>query len=180
MYEISNLILPEDLPEQEEYNKLSYTRKGFFIENLLYQIFELNKNRKEGIAINELKKNLYFSKNSILRVLTKLLASRDIYCIRGRPIRYYKNGRISHHFLNSKILLKNQSFEFRLFANDFGDIKIFIQEKSRDPFAKNEFAGGIIIDADSFDEFVDAMYDKIDIIKEELNIFKKELKRLID
>lgn len=180
MYEYEILKIPDTLPNTEELNKLSFTRRGILLENIINSIFELNKNKKDGITIKELGQNLNFSKNALLRVLTKLVATRDIYCINGKPKRYFKNGRISHHFLNSTILLENQSFEFRLFANDFGKIKIFIQEKTRDLIAGSNYSGGIIIDADSYEEFLEALDNKMEIIQKEIKKFKNELKRLID
>lgn len=180
MQKTSFLKLPEEFPKKEEYDNLSGSQKGFFNENIIYKIFFLNKNKKEGITINDLKDNLYISRNSIIRVLTKLLASREIYCIEGRPKRYFKNGRISHHFLNSSIILDNRSYEFRLFTNEIGKISIFIKEKSNDLFSEEEYAGGIIIDADNFEEFVDALIDKTEKIKSEIKNFKKDLKKLID
>ncbi|MHA2259032.1 MAG: hypothetical protein ACXACO_13760, partial [Promethearchaeota archaeon] len=70
--------------------------------------------------------------------------------------------------------------EFRLFANDIGKIKIFIQEKTRDLIAGSNYSGGIIIDADSYEEFIEALYNKMEIIQKEIKKFKNELKRLID
>ena len=180
MQKMDFLEIPEDIPNDNKYNELSMSEKGFLIENIIYKIFTLNKDKVEGITIKNLQENLYFSKNAILRVLTKLLASRDIYCIDGRPKRYFKNGRISHHFLNSSIILENKIYDFKLFANYFGSIQIFIQEKSRDLFTTENYNGGIILDADCFDDFVEALLDKTDIIKKEIIKFKNELKRMID
>jgi len=178
--EKSCLEVPEEIPAEESYKKLSFNQKKQVIENILYKIFELNKNRQTGITVDELVKNLTFSKNAILRALIKLLASRDIYSIKGRPNRYYKNGRVSHHFLNSSIILKDQRFDFRLFANDFGKIFVFLQEMNNDIFSENQASGGIIIEADSFNEFVGVLIEKSDIVQEEIFKFKNKLKEMID
>jgi len=176
----TDLQIPEEIDNMEFYNGLSFNQKGLVIENCLYKVFELNKDRLEGITINELRRNLPFSKNSILRGLTKLLAKREIYCIKGRPNRYYKNGRVSHHIANSAILLPNKVIDLRLFVNIFGKIHIFMQEKAVDILSDNDTSGGLIIDAENFREFVEGLQEKVNLVENELKLFKKKLKELID
>lgn len=153
----------------EEYEKLSKDSKRRYNENYFLSLLE--KNEERGLTLNEAEKiTAHLSKPTVLKILEKLIAKRQIFKVqRGNLIIYYPNHRPLHPLLNKKLRLGDKNYSFQLIDNPEG-LSLFIQEINRDILGIEEISGGIMIPFNAVDK----------IINELEHIKKKEVELIED
>ncbi len=181
----NKLVLPELILSREDYRQMSSENKRFYLENLILKILKLNRDKDEGITQQVITTQIDFvSDKTVIKTLNKLVESREIYFDTRHPKRYYINGRISHDVPGGKFELPNgQIFSLKIIANELGELsspKIYLQESKCDAFGKIEKKGGIMIDGENFDIFIQSLVNFVPEISDFIENFRKKILEVID
>lgn len=175
-----NVKIPDEALSKEEYLLLNQFQKSNYVEKILYRIFELNAENNSGLTMHQLVQVLPFSRNTIQKHLNRIFEKREIYYTSGTPRKYFKNGRISHKIEDLSFYIENKKFTFQILANNIGPLKIFIREQKIDDYGESHTSGGIIIDSNQYEKFLEELFLRNERIKEEVKLFQNRVRRLIE
>jgi len=181
----SSLKIPKNIMSDEEYAELSRHNKQFYLENLLKTILKMNRKRDAGITIRDLSSLIHFvSDRTIKHYIDHLNDIGEIYSLKGKPIRYFFNGRVSHELPGGSFeLSNNRIYEFKLIANNLSELLsplIIIEEYKRDEFDEKEKKGSIMIRGEDFDDFINFFQTYKPKINEYIKNFKEKVHEVID
>lgn len=177
--------IPKNIIAEEDFLKLSRQNKKFYLENLLKTILKLNSKRELGVTIKDLSSIIdLVSESTILNYLNHLNDSGIIYSLKGKPTRYFLNGRISHEIPGGFFELSgDREYEFKLIANNLSELYspiIILEEFKRDEFDKKEKKGSIMIRGEDFDDFINYLQMFKPKINEFITNFKEKIQEVID
>ncbi len=181
----SSFKIPKDIMIDEDFSKLSRQNKRFYLENLIMTILRMNRKRETGVTLRDLNSIINFvSDRTINTYIVHLNDIGEIYSLRGKPMRYFINGRVSHEIPGGSFeLSKNRLYEFKLIANNLSELLspfIIIEEFKRDEFDKMEKKGSIMIKGEDFDDFINYLQTFKPTINEYLKNFKEKVNEVLD
>lgn len=135
-------IKPKMELTENEMLSLSREDKDLYIQRYLLNLLENNK----GITFNSISRAVHFvSKPTLLKHLNTLMAQRQIYKVKkGNTVEYSPNHRPLHPLISKIISLQKKKYRFQLVEYDDG-LQLYIQEINKNPYGKEEIAGGILI-----------------------------------
>jgi len=182
---VSSLEVPKNLMSDEDFSMLSRQNRRFYLENLIKKVLKLNNKREFGVTLKDLSLMINLvSEITIQKYLNRLNDSGVIYSLKGRPTRYFINGRISHEIPGGYFeLSKDRIYEFKLIANNLSELFspfIIIQELKKDEFDETEKKGSIMIRGEYFDDFINYLQKFRSQINEFVKNFKEKIQEVID
>jgi len=139
---------------QKEFEGLSQEQKERHCETVIRKILE---NANDGITITKIQEAVPYisSDKTVQRYLDKYINTNFAYKkLIGRTYIYFHNGRLLHEALKEDITIGNKLYSFYHIKNPDGDF-IFIQEKKKSELNAITISGGIIIEKDYFNEFIE-------------------------
>lgn len=151
MLEIQPQGLDVDL---DDFKKMPPQDRKELIRTVLLKIVKQNPN---GITIPQIEKLTNFDARTISKHLEYLTAIREIYKLEMgvKTIIYYPNGKIMHS-ANKDYKIGDKFYAFSLISNVFGDF-IYIQEKGLDMYNTLVVKGGLIIQKEHLNEFIETL-----------------------
>ncbi len=181
----SSFKVPKDIITDEDFSNLSQQNKRFYLENLIMTILRMNSKRETGVTLRDLNSIINFvSERTISTYIAHLNDTGLVYSLRGKPIRYFINGRISHEIPGGSFeLSKNRLYEFKLIANNLSELLspfIIIEEFKRDEFDQMEKKGSIMIKGEDFNDFINYLQTFKPGINEYLKNFKEKVNEVLD
>lgn len=150
--------------ERDEYqidpNELKYlppSEKKKLIRSVILKI--LRKAAQEGVTASEVALITGLDQRTVSRHLEYLVAIREAYSIeKGNSKIYFPNGRVMHPSLNREFSLSTRSderyYSLSFLENQYGKF-IYIQEKSKDVFNRFSISGGILVNLECVNEFLE-------------------------
>gem|GEM_PF-930846 len=173
-HKVSGMYIVDE-EERNEYsinpNELRYlppSEKKKLIRSVILRL--LRKAEHEGITVSEVAAITGLDQRTVSRHLEYLVAIREAYSIeRGKYKIYFPNGRIMHPFLNKDFELSTardtRYYNFSFLENQYGKF-IYVQEKSKDTFNRFSISGGILINLECVEEFLEHFEDFVRRVKE--------------
>jgi hypothetical protein len=159
---MDSIVVPGLLP-QHEVESMRPQEKQKYIEHLILEVLKRN---PRGVTIPELQAKTPFARNTLIKHLNKLVATRQASKIdRGGVSIYYRNGsvRTAVDFRDKTNL--NHFYTFMRLDNDDGQF-IYVQEKEVDETRTIKVKGGIMINEALAPEFVKKLRDFIFQVEE--------------
>jgi len=180
----SKIKIPEDVIPKKEFLSMNRKNRRFYLNSMIITILKLNSKNERGITILDLHAVMNFVSIKTLRLyLENLIASGEVYCLKGKPIRYFINGRVSHSIPGGSFNLSDRVYDLYLIANNLSEILspiIFIQESKIDEYDELEKKGGIMIKGEDFDDFLISLQAYLPKIKSYAENFNKQINEVID
>lgn len=157
----------EMLISPEELKHLSPAERKKMIRAVILDT--LKKAERDGITANEIALLTNLDSRTASKHLEYLAAIREAYVVeRGQYKIYYPNGKLTNPRLNwDREFTGNREtrfFNYSLISNVLGDF-VYVQEKSKDPFNRFSVSGGILINLDYADEFIEVLEDFVEEVK---------------
>lgn len=181
---VSKIKIPDEIISSEEFLNMNRTNRKFYVINLIKTVLKLNSKSEYGITLQDLHDIMNFiSLRTIKIYLDNLIASGEIYCLKGKPFRYFINGRISHSISGGNFQLGNRIYELNLIANSLSELLspiVFIQESKIDEFEEIEKKGSLMIDGVDFEDFTQHLQKFVPKIREYLKNFSNKIYEVID
>jgi len=180
----SKIKIPNEIITYEEFINMNRRNRRFYVTNLIKTILKLNSKSEYGMTLKDLHDIINFiSLVTLKRYIDNLIASADIYCLKGRPLRYFINGRISHSIPGGSFQLGNCIYELNLIANNLSELLspiIFIQESKIDEFDEIEKKGSLMIKGEDFEDFIYHLQAHLPKIRDYLKNFNNKIYEVID
>lgn len=180
----SRIKIPSEIIISEEFVNMSRKNRKFYAINLIKTVLKLNSKVEYGITLKDLHDIMSFiSQKTIKTYLDNLIASGEVYCLRGKPNRYFINGRISHSIPGGSFQLGNRIYELSLIANNLSQLFspiIFMQESKIDEFEEIEKKGSLMINGEDFEDFIQYILTFRPKINEYLKNFNKKIFEIVD
>lgn len=180
----SKIRIPDEITTSEEFQNMNRKNRKFYAINLIKTILKLNSKSEYGITLKDLHDIMNFiSLKTIKNYLDNLIASGEIYCLKGKPLRYFINGRISHSIPGGSFQLDNRIYELSLIANNLSELLspiIFIQESKIDEFEEIEKKGSLMIKGEDFEDFTQHLQAFLPKIKGYLKNFHNKIYEVVD
>lgn len=149
------IVLPQNMLNKEQYSVLSSLQKEECVHNILKEILQLN---PLGVTVSDIKKSTYFGNSTIWHHLEHLNATGECLKMERGDTDVYHLNKVVRHFeeLELKGTKLGAIYHFDLVENNYGKY-IRIQRKV-DSRSKAHFTrGGLIINYDMFEDFIDSL-----------------------
>jgi hypothetical protein len=149
--------MPEMLPKQKV-ESMRPREKQKYIEHIILEVLKRN---PLGATVPELQRKTPFAKNTLLKHLNRLVATRQAARVdRGKISFYYRNGSVSNSMDFRDKTNLDHYYTFMQLDNNEGEF-IYVQEKEVDELRSIKVRGGIMINATVAPEFVRNLRDFI-------------------
>ena len=154
---MDSIVIPGMLPKHEV-ESMRPREMEKYIEHIILEVLRKN---PRGVTIPELQTKVPFARNTLIKHLNKLVATRQASrSDRGGVAIYYRNGSIrSTVDFRDKTNL-NHFYTFMQLENEEGQF-VYLQEKEVDEKRTIRVRGGIMINANIAPEFVKKLRDFI-------------------
>src|SRR3989344_1495452 len=138
------IVKPLSELNEKEVFSLSRADRELYIERYILGLLEANK--ESGLTLNQIDRIITFvSKPTLSKYLNTLLAKRQIYKVqRSNTTEYYPNHRPLHPLINKVLNFDRKRYKFQMVSYEDG-LYLHIQEINKNPYGKEEIAGGILI-----------------------------------
>ncbi len=148
------LVKPLSELSEKELFSLSRADRELYLERYILSLLEKNKER--GLTLNQLNRMVTFvSKPTLSKYLNTLLAKRQIYKVqRSNTTEYYPNNRPLHPLINKTLNFDTKRYKFQIVSYEDG-LYLHIQEINKNPYGKEEIAGGILIPLNDLEKIND-------------------------
>lgn len=180
----SKIKIPNEIITYEEFNNMNRRNRRFYVTNLIKTVLKLNSKSEYGMTLKDLHDIMNFiGQRTLRKYMDNLIASGDIYCLKGKPLRFFINGRISHSIPGGSFQLGNRIYELNLIANNLSELLsplIFIQESKIDEFDETENKGNLMIKGEDFEDFIHHLQAHLPKIREYLKNFNNRIYEVID
>ena len=145
---------------KEGIENVDLSRRKEYYRRLLKEILQKN---SQGLSIGQIIVMTGISRKMIQQHLDFLVATRDAYKWEYGPksIVYFPNGRLAHPISDIPVELGGKYYLFRMIINDFGK-SIQIQEKIRGEGNIFNTVGGIMINENAIEEFIEKLRDTVE------------------
>jgi hypothetical protein len=154
---MSSIVIPGMLPQQQ-LDSMRPKEKQKYIEHIILQVLERN---PRGVAISELEAKTPFARNTLVKHLSKLVATRQATRFdKGKVSIYYRNGSVQTAIDYRDKNNLDHFYTFMQLENYDGHF-IYVQEKEVDEKRAVKVKGGIMINATVAPEFVKKLRDFI-------------------
>ena len=142
------------LYSEKEFNGLSYEQQEKHREHVIKKILD---NANEGITAPEISRLIEYlgTPKTIQRYLDKFDNINLLYKkIKGNTYVYFKNGRLLHQILEENVPIGKKIYSFIFMKNPDGEF-VSIQEKKKNEYDVLILSGGIIVEKESFGQFLE-------------------------
>jgi hypothetical protein len=147
---LNSIVIPEMLARQKV-ESMRPREKQKYIEHVILEVLKRN---PRGVTISELQAKTPFARNTLMKHLNRLVATRQASRLdRGKISIYYRNGSVQNavDFRDKTDL--DHLYTFMQLENEDGQF-VYIQEKEVDEFRSIKVKGGIMINATVAPEFL--------------------------
>ena len=142
------------LYSEKEFEGLTQSQQEKHREHIIRQILN---NSKEGITVPTIKRLVpYLGNEKTIRTYLEKYVNTNLGYGKafGRVTVYYPNGRLLHEILEENVPIGKKVYSFIHMKNPEGEF-IYIQEKKRNELNALTVSGGIIINKEAFNSFVE-------------------------
>jgi len=154
---MNSIVMPDMLPKQKV-ESMRPREKQKYIEHIILEVLRRN---PQGATLSELKGKTPFAKNTLLKHLNRIVATRQAARVdRGKVSFYYRNGTVRNSIDFRDNTNLDHFYTFMELENYDGQF-IYVQEKEVDELRSIKVRGGIMINATVAPEFIKKLRDFI-------------------